>query len=724
MAKKLVIVESPAKARTVGRYLGSGYAVLPSVGHIRDLPANRLGVDVDNEFEPRYVIPARKKDVVKELKAEAKLASAVYLATDPDREGEAISWHLVQALGLKPSIPVHRVSFNEITKDAIREAFSHPREIDRGLVDAQQARRILDRLVGYKISPLLRRKITKKGLSAGRVQSVAVRLIADRERQIEAFVSDEYWTVEADFARLPGNRRRSKPEQFQATLAQIRGEKAELKGGDQASAILKDLENASYTVGEVRQREVARNPFPPFTTSTLQQEASRKLGFTAKRTMAVAQQLYEGIQLGKEGAVGLITYMRTDSTNISASAVAAIRDFISQNYAPAYLPPEPRVYKTRAKGAQEAHEAIRPTAIERVPDGVKSLLTADQFKLYRLIWQRALSCQMASAVLDTTSVDIVTNSHGDQGATYTFRATGSVVRFPGFTTAYTEGKDEDGVEESRRTLPSLAEGEPINLIQLLPEQHFTQPPPRFTEATLVKALEEAGIGRPSTYAPIISTVQDRGYIEKVDKRLKPTELGTIVNDLLVEHFPEIVDVGFTAELEEKLDEIARHEGPEEVNHRPKWVQVLFDFYQPFVITLDRADQSIAKVELPPEPTGEMCERCGNPLVIKWGRFGRFIACTGYPDCRNAKSLMVKIGVGCPKCGPEHGGELVEKKTRRRRVFYSCSRYPECDFAEWNRPNPCPVCGNAMLPAGKRTATCPVCTGSGVPDRVEPVKVAS
>jgi DNA topoisomerase I len=724
MAKKLVIVESPAKARTVGRYLGSGYAVLPSVGHIRDLPANRLGVDVDNEFEPRYVIPARKKDVVKELKAEAKLASAVYLATDPDREGEAISWHLVQALGLKPSIPVHRVSFNEITKDAIREAFSHPREIDRGLVDAQQARRILDRLVGYKISPLLRRKITKKGLSAGRVQSVAVRLIADRERQIEAFVSDEYWTVEADFARLPGNRRRSKPEQFQATLAQIRGEKAELKGGDQASAILKDLENASYTVGEVRQREVARNPFPPFTTSTLQQEASRKLGFTAKRTMAVAQQLYEGIQLGKEGAVGLITYMRTDSTNISPSAVAAIRDFISQNYAPAYLPPEPRVYKTRAKGAQEAHEAIRPTAIERVPDGVKSLLTADQFKLYRLIWQRALSCQMASAVLDTTSVDIVTNSHGDQGATYTFRATGSVVRFPGFTTAYTEGKDEDGVEESRRTLPSLAEGEPINLIQLLPEQHFTQPPPRFTEATLVKALEEAGIGRPSTYAPIISTVQDRGYIEKVDKRLKPTELGTIVNDLLVEHFPEIVDVGFTAELEEKLDEIARHEGPEEVNHRPKWVQVLFDFYQPFVITLDRADQSIAKVELPPEPTGEMCERCGNPLVIKWGRFGRFIACTGYPDCRNAKSLMVKIGVGCPKCGPEHGGELVEKKTRRRRVFYSCSRYPECDFAEWNRPNPCPVCGNAMLPAGKRTATCPVCTGSGVPDRVEPVKVAS
>ncbi|HUE75791.1 MAG TPA: type I DNA topoisomerase [Chloroflexota bacterium] len=724
LMKKLVIVESPAKARTVGRYLGSGYAVLPSVGHIRDLPANRLGVDVDNEFEPRYVIPARKKEVVRELKAEAKLASAVYLATDPDREGEAISWHLVQALGLKPSTPIHRVSFNEITKDAIREAFSHPREIDRGLVDAQQARRILDRLVGYKISPLLRRKITKKGLSAGRVQSVAVRLIADREREIEAFVFDEYWTVEAEFARQPSNRRRSKPEQFQATLAQIRGEKAELKGGDQASAILRDLENANFTVGEVRRREVARNPCPPVTTSTLQQEASRKLGFTAKRTMAVAQQLYEGIQLGKEGSVGLITYMRTDSTNVSASAVTAIRDFISQNYAPEYLPPEPRVYKTRSKGAQEAHEAIRPTAIGRVPDGVKTFLAADQFRLYRLIWQRALACQMASAVLDTTSVDILTGANGDQAAAYTFRATGSVVRFPGFTTVYTEGKDEDGVEESRRTLPALTEGEQVNLVELLPEQHFTQPPPRYTEATLVKTLEEAGIGRPSTYAPIISTVQDRGYIEKVDKRLKPTELGTIVNDLLVEHFPEIVDVGFTAEMEEKLDQIARHEVASDENHRPKWVQLLVDFYQPFIRTLDLADQAIAKVDLPPEPTGEMCERCGNPLVIKWGRFGRFIACTGYPACRNAKSLMVKIGVGCPKCGPEHGGELVEKKTRRRRVFYSCSRYPECDFADWNRPNPCPVCGNAMLPAGKRTATCPVCTGTGVPDRVEPVKVAS
>jgi DNA topoisomerase I len=719
-AKKLVIVESPTKARTVGKFLGSSYVVRPSVGHIRDLPANRLGVEIESDFRPRYVIPEKKKEVVKALRADARAASDIYLATDPDREGEAISWHVVEALNLKEGKRVHRVEFHEITKDAIRDAFLHPRQINGSLVDAQQARRILDRLVGYKISPLLRRKITKKGLSAGRVQSVATRLIVDREREIEQFEEVEYWTIEADLRKLEERRGRRLID-FRATLHQLRGERADLPRGEPAERVAAELVGASYTVDEVRRRELTRNPAAPFTTSTLQQEASRKLGFTARRTMAVAQQLYEGVQLGSEGSVGLITYMRTDSVNLASSAVEQIRAYIAKSYGAELVPPEARLYRTRARNVQEAHEAVRPTSVERHPDGMKGHMTADQLRLYRLIWQRTVACQMASAVLDTTSVDIQADRAGQPAgstpAEFVFRATGAVVKFQGFMAVYVEGHDEgDALEEGegpegRRALPDLTEGERLNLLRLTPEQHFTQPPPRYTEATLVKALEEYGIGRPSTYAPILSTIQERGYVERADKRLVPTELGKLVNDLLVEHFPEIVDVNFTSEMEEKLDSIAQADGvAPSTPPKPRWVEVLWDFYHPFEKTLAKADREMEQVELAPEPTDEICERCGRPMVIKYGRFGKFIACTGYPECRNAKSLMTKIDVLCPRCG----GEIVEKRTRRKRLFYSCANWKggddpsSCTFAEWNRPAPCPVCRTAMLPAGKDDAACPKC----------------
>ena len=690
MDKKLVIVESPAKARTVGRFLGDGYSVKASIGHIRDLPANRMGVDIENSFEPRYVVPAKKKEVVKGLRAEAKAASELFLATDPDREGEAISWHLLQVL--KPGKkPVHRVEFHEITRQAIDEAFEHPREIDCNLVDAQQARRVLDRLVGYTLSPLLRRKITKKGLSAGRVQSVTVRLVVDREREIQAFVPDEWWTIEADLAPAKNQKR-----VFRATLNQIDEQKVELKEETQAKDVLKDLEGADYVIAAVRKKDIQRNPPPPFTTSTLQQEASRKLGYTAKRTMAVAQQLYEGVAVEQSGSVGLITYMRTDSTNLAAAALTEIREYIAQKHGQQYLPQTARVFKTKSKGAQEAHEAIRPTSVLREPDSIKGYLSTDQFRLYRLIWQRTVACQMASAVMEQTSVDIKAG-RGDR-MPYLFRATGSVVKFTGFLAVYSEGKDEDDEEEKRKSLPALTEGEALALQALFPEQHFTQPPPRYTEATLVKALEEYGIGRPSTYAPIMSTIQDRGYVERVDKRLSPTPIGLIVNDLLVKHFPTIVDLGFTAHMEGELDEIARGE--------QMWVPVIQEFYDPFAKTLVDAEEHMERVILEAEPTGDMCEKCGRPLVIKFGRFGKFIACTGYPECRNAKSFATKIGVNCPDCG----AEMVEKKTRRKRIFYSCSRYPECKFAVWNRPlpQPCPECGGLLTDAGRGNAKCNKC----------------
>jgi len=703
VAKKLVIVESPAKARTVGRFLGKDYAVEASVGHIRDLPQNRLGVDVEDNFRPRYVVPEKKKEVVKRLKAEAKEAEEVYLATDPDREGEAISWHLTEALGLghKNDGAVRRVEFHEITREAIEHAFANPRQINMQLVDAQQARRILDRLVGYKLSPLLRRKITKKGLSAGRVQSVAVKLVVDREREIERFVQDEYWTLKAELAKQKGRSRRP----FLATLHQIGGEKVDLKNGEQAHAVEAELAGAAYVVGEVRKREVQRNPAAPFTTSTLQQEASRKLGFTAKRTMAVAQQLYEGVQLGAEGAIGLITYMRTDSTNVAASAQEQALQYIAGKFGQEYVPPKPRVFKTKSKGAQEAHEAIRCTSVVREPESIKADLSADQYKLYRLIWQRFVASQMAAAVMDSTSVDVLAHPAADGGRTYLFRASGSTVKFPGFMAVYTEGKDEGEPtaeeEEENKSLPPLEQGETLDLVRLLPEQHFTQPPPRYTEATLVKALEEYGIGRPSTYAPTLSTIQDRGYVERVGRQLQPTPIGIIVNDLLVAHFPEIVDLGFTAQMEEQLDGIARQEA--------EWVGVLNAFYGPFQETLRAAEVEMPEVVLKPEPTGEYCEKCGRELVIKFGRFGKFIACSGYPLCRNAKSFMVKVGTKCPKCG----GEMVEKKTRRKRLFYSCAEYPKCEFAVWNRPlpqaeQPCKSCGGLLVEASHGQARCNDC----------------
>ena len=701
MAKKLVIVESPAKARTVGKFLGGNYAVKASVGHIRDLPQNRFGVDIDNDFAPRYVVPEKKKAVVKELKAEAKAADAVYLATDPDREGEAISWHLLQALNLNKTNhkPVHRVEFHEITKEAIDEAFGHPRAIDQNLVSAQQARRILDRLVGYKLSPLLRRKISKKGLSAGRVQSVAVRLVVEREREIRAFVPQEYWSIEADLAKKEGGKRKTKPQSLRATLHQINGEKVEIRGGEVAGRIQSELENGHYVVADVRKKEVQRNPAPPFTTSTMQQEASRKLGFTAKRTMAVAQQLYEGVVVGSEGSVGLITYMRTDSTNLAATALQQIREFIAGRFGKEFVPAAPRMYKTKSKGAQEAHEAIRPTGVVRDPESIKEYLSPDQLRLYRLVWQRSVACQMASAVMDTTSVDVKAG-RVPEDMIYLFRATGSTVKFPGFMLVYTEGKDEGEAaeEEERHSLPPLSPGEELTLIKLLPEQHFTQPPPRYTEATLVKVLEEYGIGRPSTYAPTLSTIQDRGYVERIDKRLQPTEIGLIVNDLLVRHFPAIVDFGFTASMEEELDDIAQGER--------EWVPVLREFYGPFALTLEKADQEMERIELVPEPAGEDCEKCGRPMVIKFGRYGKFIACPGYPQCRNAKSFAVKIGVQCPECG----AEMVEKKTRRKRIFYSCSSYPKCSFSVWNRPlpTPCASCGGLLTLAGKKGVQCVKC----------------
>jgi DNA topoisomerase-1 len=718
MPKKLVIVESPAKARTVGKFLGGEYAVRASVGHIRDLPQNRMGVNIENDFAPRYVIPEKKKEVVKGLREEAKAAEEVYLATDPDREGEAISWHLVSALNTSvKNKPVHRVEFHEITRGAIDHAFAHPRNINMQLVNAQQARRILDRLVGYSLSPLLRRKLSRNRLSAGRVQSVAVRLVVEREREIMAFIPVEYWSIEAELGKQV--KKRTKKDIFRASLVQVKGEKFECHTGEEALKLKADLEQASYSVLDVRQKEVQRNPSPPFITSTMQQEASRKLGYTARRTMALAQALYEGLPVGGEGPVGLITYMRTDSTNVAESAQAEARAYIAQRYGSDFVPPTPRVYKTKAKGAQEAHEAIRPTSVLREPQAIKQYLEPDQFKLYDLIWKRFVASQMAAAIMDTTSVDIAANTSSlvprPSSPDYLFRATGSVVKFPGFMIVYTEGKDEAEVpeadEEGKRALPPLTIGELLDLLGLYPEQHFTQPPPRYTEATLIRALEEQGIGRPSTYAPILSTIQDRGYVERLEgRRLKPTEIGFLVNDLLVKHFPEIVDVGFTAHMEEDLDRIASGEA--------EWVPVLRDFFSPFSETLTAAEKNMEKVTIPVEETDEVCEKCGAPMVIKRGRYGRFVACSAFPKCRNARSITVSTGVQCPECKE---GNLVEKTTRRKRIFYSCSRYPECKFAVWNKPVPvpCPACGGLLTEAGKKDGGKYVCASCGhIVDQLE------
>jgi DNA topoisomerase-1 len=628
MSKKLVVVESPAKARTLGKIMGKQYTIKASMGHVRDLPQKVLGVDVDNGFTPEYVVPSNKRPIVKEIREAASGSADIYLATDPDREGEAISWHLIEAAKLRQT-RIHRVVFHEITEQAIKDAFRHPRQINMDLVNAQQARRIMDRLVGYKISPLLWRKVRAR-LSAGRVQSVALRMIVEREEEIRQFVPQEYWTIEAELSKDAEGK---KPKTFRTRLAAIQGDeqKFEICNETQATAIADDLKDASYTVSQVKQRRVSRQPSPPFITSTLQQEAWRKLRFTGQRTMSVAQELYEGLPVGNEGEVGLITYMRTDSTRVAESAVAEARSFIASKYGPEFLPPNPRVFAKKVKGAQEAHEAIRPTKMEREPELIKDYLTTDQAKLYRLIWERMTASQMAAAQFDTTSVDIsAATKAGDK--TYLLRASGSVPHFMGFLVLYSEGKDDAEArdENGKPRLPPLARGEVLRLMDLFKDQHFTEPPPRYNEATLVKALEEKGIGRPSTYAPIIGTLRRRGYVETNEGRFRPLELGTTVNTALVAHFPKIVDASFTARMEEELDEIARGQRT--------WNGAVKDFYLPFSEMLNRASVEMVKVKVPDEPTDEVCTACGKPMVIRSGRFGRFMACTGFPKCRNTKKI--------------------------------------------------------------------------------------
>ena len=691
---KLVIVESPAKAKTVGRFLGRGYTVRASVGHVRDLLRSQLSVDVEHSFAPKYRVPNEKKAVVKELKKLAGQAAEVYLATDPDREGEAISWHLMEAADIDPHL-AHRVTFHEITEPAIKAAFSHSRAIDMDLVNAQQTRRILDRLVGYSISPILWEKVRSR-LSAGRVQSVALRLIVDREREVEVFVPEEYWTIEAEF-KPEGGKAKSN---FVAKLVKIDDKDFALKSKDDVTPLLGDLETAVYVITRIKRGERRRKPSAPFITSTLQQEASRKLGFTAKRTMGLAQGLYEGVDVGEGGNTGLITYMRTDSTNISEMARNEARQYISDRYGNDFVPASAPEYKTRAVGAQEAHEAIRPTSVLRDPEKVKAFLDPAMFKLYQLIWQRFVASQMESAVYDTLTVEI----NGEAQRQYLFRTAGSVVKFPGFLVVYEESKDEDAKpaegeeQENTRIPPNLEEGQKQNLVRLIPEQHFTQPPPRFSEATLVQALESYGIGRPSTYAPTLSTIQARGYVVRVDKRLEPTETGILVNDMMLQYFPEIVDLNFTATMESDLDKISIGEAD--------WVQVMSDFYKPFADKVQKAQDEMPVAKSGPEPVGRPCPTCGKDLVIRYGRYGKFISCSGFPECRYTEPWLEKIGVECPK---DHG-ELAERKTRKGRVFYGCSNYPECDFTSWKRPIavPCPNCKGMLVIANKREAQCIDC----------------
>lgn len=713
---KLVVVESPAKAKTVGKFLGRGYTVKASVGHVRDLLRSQLSVDVENGFTPKYRVPNEKRPVVKELKKAAAGAKEIYLATDPDREGEAIAWHLLESAEMDPE-RTKRVVFHEITEDAVADAFAHPRGIDMKRVDAQQARRILDRLVGYNLSPLLWRKVRSR-TSAGRVQSVALRLVVEREQDIYNFDPIEYWSIEADLTKSNG----STPEdgtEFRAKLSRINGEKAELNNEPDTRAIVAELENSRYVVEEVKKGERRRKPAAPFTTSTLQQEASRRLGFGTRKTMAIAQQLYEGIELDGAGTAGLITYMRTDSTSVSKQAQAEARDLIAKRYGQALLPEEPPIYKTKSRSAQEAHEAIRPTSIWREPDQVKQYLSRDQAKLYTLIWQRFAASQMAHAIYDTMSVAVGAGLAPPEDGIWPYRlqASGSRLRFKGFLTIYEETRDEDATPEAGEgiILPELEDGDPLELRQLLPEQHFTQPPPRYTEATLVKALEEFGIGRPSTYAPTISTIQQRGYVEKYEKRLYPTELGEIVNELLVEYFPNIINVEFTSQMEDYLDRIARGD--------LEWVPVLADFYKPFSSAVSHAEKHMPEVDIEDQPTGDICEKCGHPMVLKFGRYGKFEACSNFPECRNTKPYLIKLGIACPK----DGGELVERRTKKGRIFYGCANYPDCDWSSWKKPlpNPCPNCGGLLVQKNRNWAQCVECEELFEIDRLpEPESPAS
>ncbi|ETT85844.1 type I DNA topoisomerase [Viridibacillus sp. FSL R5-0477] len=668
MSDYLVIVESPAKAKTIERYLGKKYKVKASIGHVRDLPRSTMGIDTENNFEPRYITIRGKGPVLQDLKSAAKKAKKIYLAADPDREGEAIAWHLATALNIDIKSDC-RVLFNEITKDAIKESFKHPRPIDMDLVDAQQARRILDRLVGYNISPLLWKKV-KKGLSAGRVQSVALRMIIDRENEIKNFQPEEYWTIEGNFEK--GNK------QFDAIYYGNSKEKIKLSNEAQVKDVLKLMKGEDFEVAKVVKRERKRNAAPSFTTSSLQQEAARKLNFRAKKTMMLAQQLYEGIDVGKEGTVGLITYMRTDSTRISETAKKEAFEYVQSTYGNEYTTPLDQQAKKSEK-AQDAHEAIRPTSTLRTPDQLKAVLSRDQLRLYRLIWERFIASQMASAVLDTVTADL-------QNGDVFFRATGSQVKFPGFMKLYIEGSD-DQKEEKDKLLPPMEKGDIVKSLNIEPKQHFTQPPPRFSEARLVKTMEEIGIGRPSTYAPTLDTIQKRGYVTLDNKRFVPTELGEIVHSLVLEFFPDIINIEFTAKMEHDLDSI------EEGN--TKWVSIIDEFYQDFEKHVQHAEVAMEKVEIKDEPAGEDCEHCGSPMVFKLGRYGKFMACSNFPDCRNTKAIVKAIGVTCPTCKE---GEIVERKSKTKRIFYGCNRYPDCEFVSWDKPinRPCPKCSELLV----------------------------
>jgi DNA topoisomerase-1 len=684
VAKPLIIVESPTKAKTIKKFLPARFVVKASVGHVRDLPKSTLGVDVDHDFAPRYLTIKGKGDIIKELKAAAKSASEVYLATDPDREGEAIAWHLAEILKLENP---KRIELHEITKDAALAAIADPHAIDMPRVNAQQARRILDRLVGYKISPLLWAKV-RGGLSAGRVQSVAVRLIVDREREILAFVPREYWSITARLSKAEALAAGVAPIVFPAELYQIDGAKAEVTNVTTATEVVEAVRDAQWRVSTVKERETRRNAAAPFTTSTIQQEASRKLKFRVRKTMQLAQALYEGVDLGAEGTQGLITYMRTDSTRISDSAREAAREFIQGSYGNEFVGAQ-KQFKIR-EGAQDAHEAIRPTSVSRTPDSLAGVLKRDELRLYRLIWERFVASQMAPAVFDQTTIDMIVGR-------YTFRSTGSVLKFAGFLRVYEEGRDDTAAPDDltgdakKPLLPKVTVDELLDLKAIDPKQHFTEPPPRFTEASLVRSLEENGIGRPSTYSSIVETIQARGYVEQMDRRFHPTDIGMSVNDLLAEHFTDVVDPKFTALMEGELDGVA--------DRGDDWVAVLRTFYDKFSLELAAAEEKLPKFEQRDEPTDEICPNCQKPMVIKTGRFGKFISCSGYPECKTTKPILKDSGAICPK----DGGMIAERKSRKGRTFFGCANYPKCDFVSWDRvvPDPCPVCGDYVVAKTKR-----------------------
>lgn len=688
MADNLVIVESPAKAKTIEKYLGKRYKVIASMGHVRDLPRSQMGVDVEDNYEPKYITIRGKGPVVKDLKKYAKKAKKVFLASDPDREGEAIAWHLSKILELEES-KENRVVFNEITKDAVKESFKHPRGIEMNLVDAQQARRILDRLVGYNISPVLWKKV-KKGLSAGRVQSVALRLVIDRENEIRNFKPEEYWSIEGEF--------RYKKSKFTAKFLHYKNKPYKLKTKKDVEKITSELNGDEFEITNVNKKEKTRYPANPFTTSTLQQEAARKLNFKARKTMMLAQQLYEGIDLKRQGTVGLITYMRTDSTRISQTAKDEAKSYIEEKYGTEYTSNR----KTKGKqGDQDAHEAIRPTSTLRTPDEMKAYLTRDQHRLYKLIWERFVASQMAPAVLDTVALDVTQND-------IKFRANGQTIKFKGFMTLYVEAKDDKDNDKENK-LPKLNQGDKVTATQIEPAQHFTQPPPRYTEARLVKTLEELKIGRPSTYTPTIDTIQKRNYVKLESKRFVPTELGEIVYEQVKDYFPEIIDVEFTVNMETLLDKIAEGD--------IGWRKVIDNFYGSFKLDVARAEEEMEKVEIKDEPAGEDCEVCGAPMVIKMGRYGKFMACSNFPDCRNTKAIVKTIGVTCPKC---KDGDVVERKSKKNRLFYGCSNYPECDFISWDKPigRDCPKCNHYLMQHKKGRSSQVICSNCDYKEEVQ------